>query len=141
AFFAAAFAYSDTTQGGMREAAVIFGELEMCLGLPRRVIWAKAQVFVELVGLKYFPRIHLPVWVPSLLEFAEGLHQFGAEHSGQKFGARLSVAVFAGERAAVADDKVCGFLNELAVLGDAFFRLQIEIEPSVHAGVAEVSVE
>src|SRR5438270_512698 len=80
AFFAAAFAYSDTTQGGMREAAMIFGELEMCFRLPRCVIWAQAQVFVEPVGLKHFSRIHLPVGIPCLFEFAEGLHQFGAKH-------------------------------------------------------------
>ena len=53
----------------------------------------------------------------------------------------MSVAVFAGEGSAVADDEVGGFFDELAELGDAFFRLQVEVEARVHAGVAEMSVE
>src|SRR5580704_7627346 len=49
--------------------------------------------------------------------------------------------VFAGERSAIADDEVGGFFDELAVFGDAFGRLQIEVEARVDAGMAEVSVE
>ena len=71
----------------------------------------------------------------------ERLHQFRAKHFRQKFGAGLAVAMFAGERAAVADDEIRGLLRELAVLGDAIFRLQVEVEARVHAAVAEVAVE
>ena len=46
-----------------------------------------------------------------------------------------------GKRAAVADDKVRRFLYESTVLGNPFVRLQVEVEPGMHAGVAEVSVE
>ncbi len=114
AFFAAALADSDAAQRGVREAAVIEQELEVRLGLPRRVVRAEAKVLVELVGLDHFAGIHLPVGIPRDLEFAEGLHQFGAEHFRKKFGAGLSVAVLAGERSAVADDEVGGFFDELA---------------------------
>ena len=65
----------------------------------------------------------------------------GAEHFGEEFAAGLPVAVFAGERSAITDDEVGGLFDELAELGDSVFRLQIEIEAGVHAGVAEVSVE
>ena len=60
---------------------------------------------------------------------------------GKQFGAGLSVAVFAGERTAVADDKIGSLFHELAELGDSIFGLQVEIEAGVHAGVAEVAVK
>jgi len=49
--------------------------------------------------------------------------------------------MFAGERTAVADREVGGLFDELAEFGDSLFRLQIEVEAGVHAGVAEVPVE
>ena len=49
--------------------------------------------------------------------------------------------MFAGERAAIADDEIGGLFDEVAELRDAFFRLQIEVEAGVNAGVAEVAVE
>ena len=55
----------------------------------------------------------------SDFEFAEGLHEFGAEHFRQQCGASVAVAVFAGERAAVGDDDVGGFVDEGAEFADA----------------------
>ena len=49
--------------------------------------------------------------------------------------------MFAGEGSAVADDQVGGFFYEFAEFGDAGFRLKIEVEAGVDAGVAEVAVE
>ena len=120
---------------------MIFGKLEVRLRLPGIVVRPQAQIFVELVRVDHFAGIHLPVGIPGGLEFAERLHQLGAEHFGEEFGAGLSVAVFAGERTAVADDQVGGFFDELAEFRDALFRVQIEVYARVHAGVSEVAVE
>ncbi len=113
----------------------------MVLGSQGAVGGAEAEVFVELVGLDQLAGIHLPFRIPGRLEVAEGLHQFGAEHFRKQLAAGLTVAVLAGDGAAVADHEVGGLFHKLAEVGDARFRLQIEIDASVHAGVAEVAVE
>ena len=117
------------------------GNLKCVSGLPRIVARAESQIFVEPVGLDHFAGIHLPVGIPDRLELAEGLHQFRAKHFGEKFGAGLAVSVFAGERAAVADDEVGGLFHELAEFAHAFGGFEIVIHARVDAGVAEVSVE
>ena len=114
--------------------------------LPGSVVGAEAQIFIELVRrlsgqTNQFAGIHFPVRVPCGFKFAESLHQFRTEHFRQQFGAGLSVAVFAGERPAVTDHKVGGFFYELSEFGDSGFRLQIEVQTCVDAGVAEVAVE
>ena len=146
AFFAAALSHSNAAQGGEGQAAMIGGKLKASLGFPRSVIRAETKVLVEFVGrllrqTNDFAGIHFAVGVPCRLEFAECLHEFRAKHFRQQFGAGLAVAVFAGERAAIADDEIGGLLDELAELGDAFFRLQVEVEARVHAAIAEVAVE
>ena len=64
----------------------------------------------------------------------------GPEHLRQQRAARLAVAVLAGERAAVAHHQIRRALDELAVLANAGFALQIEADLHVNAAVAEVAV-
>src|ERR1700733_13863807 len=86
----AALADSDATQCSVREAAMVFGKLEMSLRLPRFVICAQTQIFVQPIRFDYFARIHLPIRIPQGFELTERLNQFGAEHFWQQFRARLS---------------------------------------------------
>ncbi len=117
------------------------GNLKCVSRLPGIIAGAEAEIFVETIGIDELARVHLPVGIPQRFELAEGLHQFGAKHFGQKFAASLTVSVFAGERAAVADDEVGGVFHKLAELADAFGGFEIVVHAGVDAGVAEVSVE
>src|SRR5438552_18518541 len=49
--------------------------------------------------------------------------------------------MLARERAAVTNDDICSFGGEIAILGDALFRDQIEINARMKAALAKVSVE
>src|SRR5581483_6545772 len=122
---------SDAAQGGSREAAAIFGELEVRLGLPGVVVGAEAEVFVDAIGADDFAWIHLPLRVPGVLEIAEGLDQLRAEHPGEQFGAGLAVAMLAGEGATETDDEIRGFLNEGAVIADAGSGFEVEVDAGV----------
>src|SRR5205823_10983184 len=42
---------------------------------------------------------------------------------------------------AVADDEIGSLFDESSEFGNALFRLQVEVQPGVHAGVAEMSIE
>ena len=64
--------------------------------LPGSVIGAEPQVFVDLVRLDQFARIHLPVGVPRRLELSEGLHELRPEHFRQQFRSGLPVAMLTG---------------------------------------------
>src|SRR5437867_5103012 len=75
------------------------------------------------------------------LEFLESANQLGAEHPGEHFGAGLAVPVLAGERSAVADDKIGCLFDEPPVLFHAVGRLQTEIQARVDAAVSEMAVE
>src|SRR5579884_2887846 len=83
AFVAPALAYSHTSQCGVRQAAVIFGELEPGSGFPRRITGAKAKVSIKLVRLNQLTGVHLPVGIPCSLELSESPHQFRSKHFGQ----------------------------------------------------------
>ena len=63
----AAFAYSHATQCSVRQAAMVFGKLEVGLRLPRFVVGAQAQILIQLIWLDYFARIHLPIRDPRAL--------------------------------------------------------------------------
>ncbi len=139
--FAAALAHAHAAQSGLGEAAMVGDEWEIGFRFPRRVGRAEAEVFVELVGLDQLAGIHLPFGIPGRLELAEGLEEFRAEHFLKQFAAALTVTVFAGEGATVADHEIGSLFHKLAELGDALFRLQVEIDAVVDATVAEVAVE
>ena len=100
--FAAALAHAHAAQRGMRQAALISGELKSRLRLPRGEVRAEPEILVKLVRLAScrrddFARIHLPIRIPRGLELAECLHQFRPKHFRKEFGARLSISMFAGE--------------------------------------------
>src|ERR1035438_2783922 len=89
AFFAAALAHSDATQRGLGQAAVVCRELEVSFRLPRSVVGAQAEVFVELVRLDQLAGIHLPFGIPSGLELAKRLNEFRAKHFRKQFATAL----------------------------------------------------
>src|ERR1035437_4780955 len=73
-------------------------------------------------------------------ELCERLHQLWSEHLWQQRGARLSVAVLAGEGTAVFEDYVGGFIDKLSILCNSFSGLEIEGEAEVHTALAEVPI-
>ena len=60
---------------------------------------------------------------------------------GKQRAARLSVAVLARDRSAMRDHDLRRAIDELAELEDARLGFEIEVDPHVHAAVAEVAVE
>src|SRR5580704_191746 len=67
--------------------------------------------------------------------------QFRPKHFREQLRARLPVAVFPGERTAIADDQVGRLLHKLAEVDDALPGLEIEVDPHVQTGVSEMSVQ
>src|SRR5712692_10318709 len=113
----------------------------MRLWLPGVIASTQPQVLIQQVRLNDFAWVHLPVWIPQRFELAESLDQLGAKHFRQQLGPRLAVTMLSGERTTVTDNQVCGLFHKLAVVGDAFSGLQIEVDAHVHACMAEVAVE
>ncbi len=74
------------------------------------------------------------------LKERKSFHQLIAEHLGEQCAARLAVAVFAGEGAAVGEGDVGGAVDELAEFEDAGFGFEVEVEAHVDAALAEVAV-
>jgi hypothetical protein len=139
----AAFADPHAAQGGAGEAAVVVPPKIAETGLhPRRVVGdPQPEVLVGAVGVDHLAGVHLAVRVPDRLEFPERLHQLLAVHLGQQLGARLAVAVLAGERAAHREHQVRGLVDEAAVLLDAGGGDEVEVDPGVDAALAEMAVE
>ncbi len=79
---------------------------------------------VDTHGIRKLAGIHAVVRVPERLELAEGIDELGAEHFGQQSGARLAVAVLAGERAAEGEDEIGGALDEFAEVAHALRRCE-----------------
>ena len=102
---------------------------------------ADAEVLRRLIRIDDLARIHAPVRIEDRLELREPAHERGAEHLRQQRRARLAVAVLAGERTAVAHDEIGGLVDECAVGRDAAPRPEVEIDPRVHAALAEMAVE
>src|SRR4029079_11930590 len=63
-----ALADADTADRRVREVAVILRVPELDLRPPRLVVGAEAEVLVDAVRTDDLARVHLPVWVPDLLE-------------------------------------------------------------------------
>src|SRR5581483_2547497 len=59
----------------------------------------------------------------------------------EELGSRLSIAVLAGERAAVANDEIDRLVHERAPLRDARSRHHVEVDATVDASHPEVAVE
>src|SRR3954463_12634806 len=92
-FLAPALSNADTSQRGMRKAAVVVGVFEVRCRVPRMVVGAKPKILIDTVWLYHFARVHLPVGVG--FEFAECADQFRTKHFLQKLGSRLAIAMFA----------------------------------------------
>src|SRR5205823_15048388 len=99
----------------------------------------QAEILIERVGVDDLSRIHLPVRIPDRLELAERLNDLRAEHPRQQLPARLTVAMFAGERAAVSMYQIGGVLHERSECRHAFSRVEIEADAAVHATLSEVA--
>src|SRR5580704_15181919 len=120
---------------------MVGGEPKIGFRFPRSIGRAKAEILVEPIGFNQLAGIHLPFWIPRRFELPESLDQFRAEHFRQQLCARLTVAMFARDGAAIAHYQIGSFLHKFAKLSDTFFRLQIEVNASVDATVPEVCVE
>src|SRR3546814_1112277 len=69
------------------------------------------------------------------------MQAFRAIHLRQQARAHLTVAMLAGQRAAVTEDQIGGLVHEAAPLADAVRRADIEVDATVNAAVTEMSVQ
>ena len=76
-----------------------------------------------------------------MLDAREQVEHLGRVHEAQEFSAGASVAVLAGDGAAVGGADAGRGLEERARVGDAFRGLERHGEAHVHAAVAEVPVQ
>ena len=110
----------------------------------RALVEGVAKVFERIVDahrIEELAGIHAVVRIPERLEFAEGLHELGAEHFGQQRGARLAVAVLAGERAAKARTRSAARSMNSRKMRMPCCAAEIEIDAHVDAALAVVAVE
>ena len=123
------------------EAAPVLLEAEVRVQRGRVVVGSVTEVLVRGVGVDHLARVHLPIGIPEALERAHRLHEVGPEHLDQVVGVRLSVAVLAGERAAVGENEVGRLVEEAEERPDARLALQVEADARVHAALAVVAEE
>src|SRR5207302_9390629 len=135
------FADTDAAQDRVRHLAAIGGKSKMRRLSPRRVIGGEAEVLVDVVGLDDLSRVHLPFGILDRFEFAERLHQLGAEHLRQQVRARLTVAMLARERAAIRENQVGRFIEKRTKLPDPFGALKVEVVSRMNATLSEVAIE
>ena len=112
--------------------------------MPRWGLKLMAQIFHRIVdadSIDELAGVHAVVGVEEDFELAEGLHQLRAEHLGQQSGARLAVAMLAGERAAKAEHYVGGAGNELAEAAQPLHGAEVEVDAGVDATLSVVTVE
>src|SRR5258706_10850350 len=136
-----ALADADAAQDGAREAAVVVRILEVRCGSRGSVIDAEPQVVVHAIWVHQLAGIHLAGGIPDALELAERLDQLWPEHQRQELGARLAVAVLAGERPAVAHAELRALAHERAGGGNALGGFQVEIDARMHAALPQMPVE
>src|SRR3546814_13445430 len=96
-----------------------------------------AKILIHWIRLDLLARIHALLRIPDRLELAERLHQFRAIHLRQQARAHLTVAMLAGQRAAVTEDQIGGLVHEAAPLADAVRRADIEVDATVNAARSE----
>ena len=87
------------------------------------------------------PGVEEVVGVEDVLDAREQVEHLGGVHEAQEFSAGASVAVLAGDGAAVGGADAGRGLEERARVGDAFRGLERHGEAHVHAAVAEVPVQ
>src|SRR5215831_463709 len=125
----------------MRKIAIVVGELEMRARTPGSVVRPQSQILIDSVRTHHLPRIHLPVRVPDFLELFEGFDQFRPKHFGQQLSARLPVAVFAGERTAIANHKIGSAMNKTSIVLNPARGSQVKIDSRMHAALPKMAVQ
>ncbi len=100
----------------------------------------EAEVRVEGVGADDHSGVEAAGRVPQVLEALEERDDLRPVHARQQLGARLPVAVLARQRTAVGDHERGHLLREGAVAAHALGRQQVDVQPYVHAALAEVPV-
>ena len=91
-------------------------------------------------GSTMTPRIQHPAGIPDVLHLGEQPQPVCSVHAAKQFRARPPVAVLAGDRAAQCHDEIRRLLDERPECRQAARTEQIEIDPHVHAALAEVAV-
>ena len=137
----------------MLQRAVSRGESEVrfdSVFALRGLIWRRAGIgewrrfstgIVDAHSIEKLAGIHAVVGIPQRLELAKCLDKLGAEHLRQQRGARLAVAMFAGERAAEGEHDVGSAIDELAEGANALGAAEVEVDAHVHAALAVVAIE
>src|SRR5205823_2713432 len=136
-----ALADADAADSRMREVALVLRIGELHRGAPGLVVGAEPQVLIDLVRVDDLAPVHLQIRVPDALELAEAVHEVVPEHLRQELGARLPVAVLAGERTAQLEHEVARVLEPAAVLLDSLARHEVEVPACVHTALAVVAVQ
>ncbi len=130
----------DTPAHGRREVAAVRRVAEGHVDRAAAGEHGEAEVGVQRGRADQHARVEQVVRVPDRLRPLEQPHQLTAVHARQQLRPGLSVAVFAGQRAAVGDDQVGEVLREAAEAGHTRVRQQVEVDTDVDAAVAEVPV-
>jgi len=136
----AAGTHADATSDGLGEVTVVGGEGERGGQRTRAVVRAQPQVVDGRRRIDDLAGVHLGFRIPQCLELPERVDQFGAVHLGQERRARLAVAVFTGEGAAIPDADVGGVIQERAEGGDAVGAGQVEVDAGVDTALPVVAV-
>src|SRR5207237_9628960 len=133
---------ADAAQGRAREAPRVRRILELRLRLRGRVVGTKSDIGAAGIWVDYFSGSHPVARLPDRLEFQKRAHDLVAKHDRQQLTLGLSVAVLAGERAAVfLTRETGGILCERAILVDALRAIEIEVDARVDAALAEMAIE
>ncbi len=131
---------ADAAAGGRLQAAVVVGEGQVRADGGPRSLDVDPHIGVEPAGPDHGPGVHPVPRIPDALELREGGDHRRGVHPRQQLGAGLAVAVLAGQRTAVRRDQVGGLGDEAAEARDTGRGNQVEVDPDVHAAVAEVAV-
>src|ERR1043166_1480381 len=108
-----AFAHANAAEHATRQEAVVISRiLKGRRRLRITIRRAEAKILVEPIGIDDLAGIHAAARVPDALEFSKRVDDRLAEHSWQELGARLAVAMLAGQRAAVTDHEIRGIRSE-----------------------------
>src|SRR5690348_14684606 len=91
AILAPALPHPNTSQGRVREAAMIVRKFKIRWWIPRMIVGPEPQIFVDMVWIHDLPWIHFPIGIPDSLELAKGLDQIAPKHLVKEVGFRLSV--------------------------------------------------
>ena len=131
---------ADAAPGGRLQAAAVVGEGELGAGRGARSRHMDAQVGVEPPGPDHDARIHPVPRIPDVLELTERGDHLRCVHPRQQLRTGLPVTVLAGQRSPVCGDQVSGLLDKAPETGDAGRGDQVEVDPDMHAAVAEMPV-